>query len=258
MVNEQPPLQVLDLAPSTQQAVAEFQQALDATFEGEERQAVEDALQLMCEVHADQDARPDGTPYVEHPLQVASGVLSNLVEPDADIVNAALLHDSVEDQAKKLAAKLDPESQASVADADTVEGQALGYIRARFGDRTARIVDSVSTPDFNAILTHSGQEVTPEKVNQLNTDHVEEAIEDPDVLPVKLSDFAGNGLRLDQVKDPEQRTWLSSKYLPLIPVFIRRLGHDDHALTPEFTQEMIERLQAAQSEMEDWLQLQAA
>jgi (p)ppGpp synthase/HD superfamily hydrolase len=57
----------------------------------------------MVELHLEQAPRPDGTPYIEHPLAVASQILEAMAHKDPDVVVAALLHDAVEDQTARLA-----------------------------------------------------------------------------------------------------------------------------------------------------------
>lgn len=57
---------------------------------------IHEAMDLSFEVHRPEKSRPDGTPYVDHPLSVALSLFSPDAIPDADLAVAALLHDSVE------------------------------------------------------------------------------------------------------------------------------------------------------------------
>ena len=210
-----------NLPPTTADKVAEFQQELDQAFDYPERLLVEEALWLMCEVH-DGQARPDGAPYAEHPLAVARLTLSAAAEPDSELVAAALLHDTVEDQAARLAAKCDEPEAAALDDT----GKALAYIAAHFGERTARVVAAVTNPDFAAQLVAEGLPVTAENKNRLYAEHVRAAIEDADVLSVKLGDFGDNGLRIHELTDPVKRLKLTRKYAPVAAAFIERLESD--------------------------------
>ncbi len=81
----------------------------------------EQALIYANDVHRQQRRKGTGVPYVSHVLIVAGLVLENGGDEDEAI--AALLHDAVEDQG----------GEARLAD-----------IRAKFGDRVARIVRGVS------------------------------------------------------------------------------------------------------------------
>ena len=208
---------IANLLPGTLAEVSAFRHELDATFEGQERHDVEEALWLMCEIHVDQKDRSDGTPYPEHPLDVARNVLRASATADSELVIAGLLHDSVEDQAAKLASKLGENSGPDI------EATALRYLEVRFGSRVARIVSALSNPDFEKELVTRGQEATKENKNKLYAAHVEEAIEDPDVLLIKLFDFASNALSLDGVIDPVIKMKLTRKYAPVIAIFINRL-----------------------------------
>jgi (p)ppGpp synthase/HD superfamily hydrolase len=59
-------------------------------------QQVLTAAQYAAERHASH-TRKGGEPYVNHLIEVAHLVSTVLVEPDANLVAAALLHDSIED-----------------------------------------------------------------------------------------------------------------------------------------------------------------
>lgn len=239
-----------NLAPSTLAAVAEFQTMLDISFEDEERQQLEAALWLMCEVHADQKPRPDGTPYPEHPLDVARNVLMSSETADSEKVTAALLHDSVEDQGAKLAAKA---IEAGLIGNDE-RALAFRYIEAQFGGRVANIVYALTNPDFEAELIAHGQTPTAERKNRLYAEHVRAAIQNPDVLPIKLFDFAANALRLEGVTDLDRRLKLTRKYAPVVDVFINRLTDGQPTgINPTVQSRLIVDLMQARANMEPWL-----
>src|SRR5258708_31630178 len=52
--------------------VRAFRAQLQTAFAPADAARILDALELMVELHLDQAPRPDGTPYIEHPLAVAS------------------------------------------------------------------------------------------------------------------------------------------------------------------------------------------
>ena len=83
-----------------------------------------DALAWAAELHEDQERKGGRIPYVAHLLGVASIVLEHGGDEDQAI--AALLHDSLEDQAHKMSA---------------------GEITARFGDEVERIVQACTDGD---------------------------------------------------------------------------------------------------------------
>lgn len=96
-------------------------------------QRFRDALVWAAELHEDQNRKGGGIPYVAHLLGVASIVLEH--GGSEDVAIAALLHDSLEDQAHKISE---------------------GEIRARFGEAVERIVEACSdgTPEEQQDRNH--------------------------------------------------------------------------------------------------------
>lgn len=190
---------------------------------------LKEALDLALEIHKDQKPRPDG-PYINHILRVSTRIIEEYGVKDPEIVIAALLHDSVEDQAEKLAHLVD--SSALSSDRE----KALFFIKNTFGERVEKIVKKLSNPERKT------EELSPQEKNNIYKEHVKEAIEDPDVLLIKLSDFSDNVLNLESVLDPIRRLKLSKKYLPVIEIFIQRLDKAQYILSEEKIMEMKNRL----------------
>ncbi len=184
------------------------------------KKKIKDALELALEIHKDQKPRPDG-PYVNHILRVSNRIIEEYGIKDPELVIAALLHDSVEDQAEKLALLVNDTTLTSNRE------KALLSIKNNFGERVEKIVLKLSNPEPES------EGLSPEEKNIIYKKHVEEAIEDSDVLPIKLSDFSDNALNLEAVSDPIRRLKLSKKYLPVMEVFIDRLDNAQDILTPE-------------------------
>lgn len=84
----------------------------------------EAALVFAARLHAKQNRRGSGVPYISHLLSVAALVLEDGGDEDEAI--AALLHDAVEDQGGK---------------------RTLKKIHRRFGEKVARIVDGCTDTD---------------------------------------------------------------------------------------------------------------
>lgn len=85
-----------------------------------ETSLTESALAFARERHAGQVRKDGRSPYVVHPTRVGEILRTHGVR-DEELLAAAVLHDTVEDTATS-----------------------LDEIRARFGDRVARIVDAVT------------------------------------------------------------------------------------------------------------------
>ena len=65
---------------------------------------IHDALGVMLDAHCEQKGRQSGEDYAQHPLEVALHVIEQFGATSPEVIIAALLHDTVEDQARKLVA----------------------------------------------------------------------------------------------------------------------------------------------------------
>lgn len=215
----------------TNQNLQEFSKEISEKFSSEDQREIFDALTLMDTLHIYQKDRPEGSPYVSHPLFVARKVVSMSQSPDKDLVIAALMHDAVEDQADKLSS-LHEQKTEGLND----EQRALLELQRRYGDRVKDIVSHLSNPDFDSILAERG--VTKdnpqyqELKNKLYADHVAEAIQDPDILIVKLADFSENALSLDKLpEETEDQKSTKQKYIkkygPVMKIFIDKLAREN-------------------------------
>ena len=232
------------------QQVRTFRAQLQIAFAPADVGRVLDALELMVELHLEQAPRPDGTPYIEHPLAVASQVLEAMAHKDPDVVVAALLHDAVEDQTARLAQKV----RERTASEGKAEAQlALDAIEERTRSvRVRSMITGLTNPDFEILLEQkglpkrtadTGQAAFIAARNALYAEHVRDAIRDPDVGLIKLFDFAANALTLDAVPDAPTRTRLLTKYMPVMAIMLDRLRETATPLniTPHKREELIAR-----------------
>jgi len=105
-------------------------------------------------------------------------------------------------------------------------------------------------------LSQNFQILNLKQKNNIYKEHVKEAIEDSDVLPIKLSDFSDNALNLEAVGDPVRRLKLSKKYLPVMEVFIKRLKSTQNILSAEKITEMTSRLMSTIEDEKKFIQNQ--
>lgn len=206
----------------------------------QEIQKINQAVNLAVEVHIDQKDRPSGEPYINHILSVARRVVVEYGVANPDMIMAAALHDSVEDQSSKLAAlNVDVEGDE--------REKSFEYITSRFGERVSIIVRALSnekTPD----------DLDAEIKNRMWIDHVAEVIKDPEIALVKLADFSDNALHLEKVTDPQRRLKLTKKYMPAIALFIDRIQNDDIQMNEEQKNNLVEKLKSAYNEMKSYLE----
>lgn len=219
------------------------------------------ALSLMLDIHRVQQSRPDSSPYIEHPLAVAGGVLDAMAHKDPDLVIAALLHDAVEDQEEKLVQKATTEERA--AHHNNKQEIALAVIERYTHSRRVRdLVVGLTNPDFHELLAKKGvqrgtdaasQQAYTQAKNTLYAEHVREAIKDPDVALIKLFDFSTNVLSLAGVPNEATRKRYTQKYETVIGDIIDRLRDTSRPLNilPEKREALLVSLIAARSIMQE-------
>lgn len=203
----------------------------------------EQAIWVATSVHLEQKPRPDGEPYLGHVFRVAERIALEYGSTSVEVILAAILHDTVEDQPEALINMLD------VSTLSTTRSQrehALKCIAHAFGDEVSSLVGSLTNP--------SGEYSTTEEKNAAYVAHIAEIIQDPRVALIKLADFSDNGLRLHLVKDPARREKLSRKYLPVVTLFKERIASIDNTLLAEENKRTIlQRLEKAEGEIKAYL-----
>lgn len=171
--------------------------------------AVARARRWSALAHADQ-LRPDGsgTPYAAHPLSVAARVASWWPDAPAAVLAAALLHDTLEDQAQAVLGLARAEGFA----ADAPEAG----LAAAFGAEVLRLVQALTSPSFDGPADAKNAAYCARVVHTV--------VHDPAAGVVKLSDFYDNALALHAVSDPHKRAKLSAKYRPVVVALAEAIG----------------------------------
>lgn len=167
------------------------------------RAQIREALRLMLKVHIDQLERADtGLPFISHPLAVARDTLSSINESDEDARNmciAALLHDSIEDQAVLL--KLEKGIAATHGWKEKMPEEierdgAIGGIEWLFDRRVRFLVESLTSP---LKLNNS---LTQEEKNQTYRNYIESIFINQDSSPsvIKWADLKQNALTIGLIR----------------------------------------------------------
>lgn len=202
-----------------------------ADREGLSSETLSIALEFASFLHAGQmrrnRGRHDTTPYIEHPLRVTYRLLKLGVR-DQDVLNAALLHDTVEDCAKVYTSKFLGREDVGEEEA---RGLLLEHIKTRYSPRTAEIVHSV-TNEYQP--TEKAKAMSPEEKNRVYKEHLEVEITDrPSAALVKMSDFIDNaaGLHHNDVPGFEAKVKKqATKYHPCISLFQKEISKPDFPL----------------------------
>lgn len=222
-----------------------------------DQEKINQALLEMIEFHKDQKDRPDGRPYISHPLEVSRIVIEDFDIKDTELIQASLLHDTVEDQGIKLAK---PELKFKYSKAidndnfeedhqDEIRALALLKIAKQYDDRVANILDKLSSPDFDKLAKEDTDPQDIEKFqarkHELYKEHIAESIKDPDVLIIKLADFLHNFTDAGRLPESSQKEKFRSKYIPVMPIFKERLLDKSRPLMIPKRDLVIRRLEEA-------------
>jgi len=166
--------------------------------------SVEDAALWAAQLHEGQ--RRTREPYLNHPLRVTLRILGHYRVGDPDVLIAALLHDTVEDQPWAVVGhpRHGPPPYA----------RALDVLRDRYGPRVARLVSAVTHVDLPYV------------------DHLARALAaEPWARVIKLSDFTDNGVGIIHAVGPKVPR-LAAKYAGAVPVLRELLHRADTPLEP--------------------------
>ena len=187
------------------------------------RRKVKQALQLAGRLHALDHRQRE--PFVNHVLRVALRIIVHYDVHDADIICAALLHDTVEDHAGDLSPAGRPGAFAMLA--------------ACFGPQVANLVAAVTNP----IYATDTDEATQYRA------HVAATLEShPWARVLKASDFTDNGVGLIYTTGPKAAK-SARKYAPLVPVIADLIARPDTPLGCQAKARILRQLAAAQDRL---------
>lgn len=187
------------------------------------------ALTWASDLHAGQ--RRTREPYANHLLRVAIRILCYYRITDAQVLAAALLHDSVEDHPWAMAGY----SYSGVG--LPPQREALRALNGRFGHRVARLVAAVTNPPDDPDLDRHSQYL----------EHVTTALMiEPWARVLKLSDFTDNGVGIVHSVGPKVHQ-SARKYEPVVPVLQHLLNLPDTPLEPDVKKHITAQLALARS-----------
>lgn len=178
-----------------------------------DRRTVADAADWAARLHAGQ--RRTREPYLNHLLRVTLRILCYYRITDPDLLVAALMHDSVEDQPWAMIGR--PTNHGPPP-----RDQAFTALTARHGPRVTRLVTAVTNPEHQAGVDRTRQYL----------DHLATALADqPWARVIKLSDFTDNGVGIIHTVGPKvERS--ARKYTGAVPVLRHLLDRPDTPLEP--------------------------
>jgi len=172
-------------------SMAHLQQILSTYLEAKEIATIREAYRFSDQAHLGQ-LRSSGSPYITHPISVAE--ICAGWKLDAQAIQAALLHDVIEDQA--------------IAKQDLLE---------KFGDDVAEMVDGLSKLDRLEFATKAQQQAESFRKMLLAM------ARDIRVILIKLADRLHNMRTLDAVA-PNKRRRVAQETLDIYAPIAYRLG----------------------------------
>jgi hypothetical protein len=171
-------------------------------------------------------------PYLNHLLRVALRILCYYRVSDVEVLTAALLHDSVEDQPWRITGREESEPPPTT--------EAFKVLAGKYGSRVAQLVEAVTNPDWDPKRDR----------NEQYRAHVEEALDDePWARVIKMSDFTDNGVGIIHTTGPKL-VQASTKYAPLVPILRELVSRSDTPLDDEVKQHIYEQLDLAAERFE--------
>ena len=203
------------------------------TFDPSEQEKIVDALLNMIRLHASQNPRLSGETAVEHLLEVAGLLFAIVKDPKPEEIIVALLHDAIEDRARKMLAIGDFDNLAgSFADPaaweQTVAKAQMEYF---YGEKVRDMLNNLMKPDYERVITnlYGRSDLTAEEFqlenSRLYVDYLKKALDNPNVAVIKLVDFIDNATDVNEIPDEheEQRTKIKSKYYGGFAVILEKL-----------------------------------
>lgn len=179
-----------------------------------DRHRVVDAAAWAWQLHANQ--RRTREPYVSHVLRVALRILCYYRVHDPDVLVAALMHDTVEDQPWATAG-------LPVGPGPPPRPQAFAALADRCSPRVAGLVQAVTNPPYRA---------GADRVEQY-LEHLVTALDDaPWARVIKLSDLTDNGTGVIHTAGSKVHH-LAGKYARAVPVMRDMLERRDTPLPPD-------------------------
>ncbi|BCJ70633.1 hypothetical protein CS0771_01770 [Catellatospora sp. IY07-71] len=179
-----------------------------------DRAVLAEALELAARLHAEQ--RRVREPYLNHLLRVTIRIIHYYRITDRDVLVAALLHDSVEDQPWGITGQTHRSGPPP-------REQALAVLAERFSPRVASLVAAVTNPEYD---------LDRDKDEQYRAHVVESLDVDPWARVIKVSDFTDNGVGVIHTIGPKVRR-AATKYSPLVPALRELVARADTPLIGE-------------------------
>ncbi len=247
--------------------IEHFTETITNTFKSnKEKTHIFNALILATELHIDEEDRLEGQPYLGHVLEVAQILLDEYKITDYKIIVTALLHDSVENNAIKLAkmenfmGNEDNEEEQSKEDKEKITRRAIFQIRTIFEPSIAQTIEILSKPDFPAMIQKALEEGSKESPttlkNKFYNQYIQNITQDKKALTAKWADFKVNAIEIiERVPESEKKHRKILKYNTALPTLLTAFENleETHPLFPH-REKIIEDIKNTQTKYARYLE----
>jgi hypothetical protein len=203
------PLTDVSIEYGTEGLLIRFDNAVDSLeLDESERVLIYDSLKLALDLHSNDKRTYE--PYANHIIRVALRLIENLKIKDAVTIAASLLHDSIEDHPRELAAQfLDKETPRSPHATRRLGVLGLRAFASQYED--AEDLPDIILEVSNPILAEGDDKkvVYERHINQLMHHGL------PMAKMIKIADLYDNTDVPDDLEDPEKRRKMDEKQEPI-------------------------------------------
>jgi hypothetical protein len=190
------------------------------------------AFNAAIELHEGQ-TRTNG-PYIDHPMRVADYCMSLGVN-DSDTVSAALLHDTVEDQSRRIIERYGGGTVPVTNDPNINMSHAfIAYEQTgKLSPETIDCLRRVTVPDFRPYLTHFFDEKLIRVVkNTLYLGRLTNfIINHPRAVVVKWADLGDNGVNNHHTIGEDKKIKSDIKYYPIWDILAKAIQREESLVT---------------------------
>ncbi len=242
------PVELTDRRDKIETEIKAFSDKVVEKFTAAEAEKINAALDFMLKIHLPQKDRVDGRPFASHPLAVAEEVMK--LSADPELVIAALIHDSVEEQSDHIFvervnrkypdrafAYLNVDEVVKIKYKDIFKTWSFREIKERFGTKVEYYTQNMTNHDYNSLAEDTGLKGVEKQdlINKLYFEHVERIINDPALFTLKLADLSVNIDLHSLDPESEKHKKLKRKYKSVIETIIEKLKNlnPDHPIYPQ-------------------------
>lgn len=230
-----------------------------------DRAQIFNAFNTALDIHIDEKDRLEGQPYFGHALEIAWRLLNDYGTQDPNVIISGLLHDTVENNAFKIADRKEMQWFDGSSDKETIENAAFIKIKNIFGERVSRSISALSKPNFEKMIAAQQSLGRTKDDLTLKTEYykayIENLVTNENAFAVKYVDFEVNAIEIldrfpeDSTFAKEKKLRQMKKYYHSFPVFLKtfeNIGND--CLLFPYKDEIIAKLEYAKRQYELYFQ----